>query len=53
VPPAVLEALRRDAAAAGVAITEIGKVMAGEGQTRFLGPDGKPLVLGRASYSHF
>jgi thiamine-monophosphate kinase len=53
VPPAAVEALRRDAAAAGVATTEIGTVTTGEGQARFLGPDSKQLVLRHSSYSHF
>jgi thiamine-monophosphate kinase len=52
-PPGGLESLRQDAAAVGVAITEIGKVTAGEGEPRFLGFDGRPLALARASYSHF
>jgi thiamine-monophosphate kinase len=36
---------------AGVAITEIGRIMAGEG-ARFV-RDGKPLAFARSSYSHF
>jgi len=36
---------------AGVAVTEIGRIMAGEG-ARFIG-DGKPLAFERSSYSHF
>jgi thiamine-monophosphate kinase len=36
---------------AGVAVTEIGRIMAGEG-ARFIG-DGKPLAFARSSYSHF
>jgi thiamine-monophosphate kinase len=46
-------ALREQAAAAGVAVTEIGKVTAGQGEARLVGLDGKPLVLAHASYSHF
>jgi thiamine-monophosphate kinase len=53
VPAQKVEALRRQASAAGVAVTEIGTVMAGEGEARFLGADGKPLVLAQTSYSHF
>ena len=36
---------------AGVAVTEIGRIMAGEG-ARFI-RDGKPLAFARSSYSHF
>jgi len=46
-----LTAFREAAGAAGVAVTEIGRVQAGEG-ARFL-RDGKPLAFTRASYSHF
>ena len=53
VPAAKVEALRREASAAGVAFTEIGTVIAGEGEARFLKPDGKPLALAQTSYSHF
>jgi len=47
-----VEALRREAAAVGVAVSEIGEVRAGEG-THFLGSDGKPLALVQPAYSHF
>jgi len=40
------------AAESGVAVTEIGRIAAGEG-ARFLGADGKPLVFETASFSHF
>jgi thiamine-monophosphate kinase len=53
VPADKVEALRRQASAAGVAVTEIGTVIAGQGEARFLGADGKPLVLTQTSYSHF
>ena len=49
--PEKLDGFRTTAAAAGVAVTEIGGVQAGEG-TRFL-HDGKALTFTRASYSHF
>jgi thiamine-monophosphate kinase len=42
-----------EAAVAGVAVTEIGRIEAGEGRARFLGLDGMPLVFARASFSHF
>ena len=53
VPAEKVEALRQEASGAGVAVTEIGTVIAGEGEARFLGLDGKPLVLAQTSYSHF
>jgi thiamine-monophosphate kinase len=40
------------AASAHVAVTDIGSIDAGEG-VRISGPDGTPIVLKRASYSHF
>ncbi|HWW37567.1 MAG TPA: thiamine-phosphate kinase [Xanthobacteraceae bacterium] len=49
--PEKLDGFRTAAAAAGVAVTEIGGVQAGEG-TRFL-HEGKALTFTRASYSHF
>jgi thiamine-monophosphate kinase len=53
VPAEKVEALRQQASAAGVAVTEIGTVIAGEGGAHFLGLDGKPLVLAQTSYTHF
>ena len=53
VPADKIEALRWQASAAGVPISEIGVVAAGEGGARFLGMDGKPLVFARTSFSHF
>jgi thiamine-monophosphate kinase len=41
------------AAKANVQATEIGRVVAGEGAPRFIGKDGKPLILQSMSYSHF
>ena len=52
VPPAKAASFRAAADAAGVPVTEIGRVMAGEG-ARFLKPDGTPLTFERASFSHF
>ncbi|MGD0420595.1 MAG: thiamine-phosphate kinase [Xanthobacteraceae bacterium] len=49
--PQKLPALRAAAKAAGVPVTEIGRVEAGEG-ARFI-HDGKALAFARASYSHF
>jgi thiamine-monophosphate kinase len=53
VPSGKVEALRQEASAAGVAVTEIGTVIAGQGEARFLGADGRPLALVQTSYSHF
>jgi thiamine-monophosphate kinase len=49
--PDKLAALRAAAHSAGVAVTEIGRIAAGEG-TRFL-REGKTLNFARPSYSHF
>jgi thiamine-monophosphate kinase len=53
VPAGKIAKLRRSAAAAGVPISEIGKVVSGQGEARFLGADGKRLRLTHLSYSHF
>ncbi len=50
-PPERLEAFRAAATQAGIAATEIGRIVAGQG-TRFK-RDGKTLDFARASYSHF
>jgi len=52
VAPDRLEALRREAAAAGVTMTRIGTVRAGQG-AHFRDADGRALVFRRPSYSHF
>jgi len=52
VAPDKFEALRREAAAAGVAVTQIGTVTAGQG-AHFRDPDGRTLAFKRAAYSHF
>ncbi len=49
--PAGLASFLQAAEGAGVAVTEIGRVTAGEG-ARFV-RDGRPLSFARASYSHF
>jgi thiamine-monophosphate kinase len=48
-----VEPFRKAAAAAGVAVTEIGAATASNGLVRFRGVDGKPLALARPSFSHF
>jgi thiamine-monophosphate kinase len=53
VPAGRLERLRQQAAAAGVAVTEIGGVVSGKGRARLIGSDGKPLVFAHPSFSHF
>jgi thiamine-monophosphate kinase len=53
VPAGKVEALSQQASAAGVLVSEIGTVARGEGEARFLGADGEPLVFAQASFSHF
>jgi thiamine-monophosphate kinase len=53
VPAGKVEALRHEASAAGVVVTEVGAVAAGKGEARFLGADGAQLVFARPSFSHF
>jgi thiamine-monophosphate kinase len=50
--PDKLSGFRGAAEAAGVAVTEIGRVQAGEGGARFI-HDGKALTFAQPSYSHF
>lgn len=52
VPPERAESFRAAAEAAGVPVTEIGVIAAGEG-ARFLDAQGKPLAFERLSFSHF
>ena len=52
VAPDRFEEFRRDAAAAGVAITRIGTVEPGQG-VKFRTADGSVLTFRRPSYSHF
>jgi thiamine-monophosphate kinase len=52
VPAAKSDSFRAGAKAAGVAVTEIGEVKAGEG-TRFLAGDGHTVNFKHASFSHF
>ncbi len=52
IAPDKFEALRREAAAAGVAVAQIGTVTAGQG-VHFRAPDGHMLAFKRAAYSHF
>lgn len=47
------EEFRAAATAMGVPVTEIGRIVAGEGAPRFIGADGRPLSFTHASFSHF
>ncbi len=53
VPAAQLAAFCSDAAARGVALSEIGTITEGAGEARFVGRDGQPLKFARPSFSHF
>jgi thiamine-monophosphate kinase len=53
VPAAKVASLRRQASAAGVAVTEIGRVVPGSGEARFLDQNGTPRAFVRPSFSHF
>ncbi len=53
VAPDRVETLRLEAAAVGVPVTEIGHVVAGKGEPRFIDRDGRRLVFKRLSFSHF
>ena len=54
VPVDEVAALCTAASAVGIALTEIGTVVAaGEGQAHFLDAQGKPLELARPAFSHF
>ena len=52
VPHAKAESFRASAQAVGVPVSEIGRIVAGEG-ARFLAADGHALSFKRASFSHF
>ena len=53
VPAGKLEGFRAGARAAGIAVTEIGRLQAGEAAPAFIGPDKRPLAFQRPAYSHF
>jgi thiamine-monophosphate kinase len=53
VPEADYEAFAQDARKAGVAVTPIGAVIAGNAIPSFLDERGRELVLKRRSWSHF
>ncbi len=51
--PNRLASFRSAAAAAGVPVAEIGRIVAGKRAPQFLDRDGKPMLFKQASYSHF
>ena len=53
VAPGRVAAFQAASVKAGVRVTEIGRIVAGETPPRFLNPEGKPLAFIRPSYSHF
>ena len=53
VPEASADAFAEAARQAGVAVTNIGTIMAGGGLPRFLDGEGKEMTLTRLSHSHF
>jgi len=53
VAPQKLAPFRAAAAAAGVAVAEIGGIVAGRAPPKFLDRDGKALRFKRPSFSHF
>ncbi len=53
VPARRLDAVRKAARKAGVAITEIGRFSRGPGRARFVDAQGRVLKFARPSYSHF
>jgi thiamine-monophosphate kinase len=53
IAPADAAAFERAARRAGVAVTRIGHVTKGQGAPVVLGPDGRRLAFGHASFDHF
>src|SRR5262249_37314790 len=53
VPAGKVDGFRAGALAAGIAVTEIGRLAAGGAAPEFIGPDRRPLAFARPSYSHF
>jgi thiamine-monophosphate kinase len=53
VSPGNLEPLTAAAGTAGICLTALGRVTAGEGEARFLDAQGMPLAFARPSFSHF
>ena len=53
VPAGKVESFRVGAVAASVALTEIGRLAAGDAPPQFIGADRRPLTFEQPSYSHF
>jgi thiamine-monophosphate kinase len=53
VPPAAVQQYRAAAESAGVAVADIGRIVAGDAPPRFLDASGRPLSFAQAGYSHF
>jgi thiamine-monophosphate kinase len=53
VPAGKMEGFRAGAHAGGIAVTEIGRLTAGNAPPQFIGPERRPLAFERSSYSHF
>jgi thiamine-monophosphate kinase len=53
VAPGAVTAFREGAAKAGVPVTDIGRIVAGDAPPRFLDRVGRPLAFVRPGYSHF
>jgi thiamine-monophosphate kinase len=53
VAPDRLATFQAESAKTGVAVMDIGRIIAGETPPRFLNPEGKPLPFLHPSYSHF
>jgi thiamine-monophosphate kinase len=53
VAPGSIAAFEASAARAGVPVTDIGRIVAGEAPPRFLDRAGRPLAFRQAGYSHF
>ena len=53
VPIGRAESFRAGARGAGIPVTEIGRLAAGDKPPQFIGPDRRPLAFERLSYSHF
>ncbi|HEX2216919.1 MAG TPA: thiamine-phosphate kinase [Xanthobacteraceae bacterium] len=53
VPESKVASFAAAASAAGIAVTDIGRVLAGSGAPRFIGPAGKPMEFSQGAFSHF
>jgi thiamine-monophosphate kinase len=53
VPPPAVAAFQAVGDAAGIAVTPIGEIVAGDGPPLFVRTDGQPIAFTRMSFSHF